>query len=75
MLKVIHYQHRVKCHCKGKCVKAEKVRLRKQIIEHMNSLSEEQYTTLSEQIAFSLYAQKSGLKLKQLELLFQWKMK
>ena len=55
-------------------MKAEKVRLRKQIIEHMNSLSEEQYTTLSEQIAFSLYAQKE-LKLKQLELLFQWKMK
>ncbi|MCU5377667.1 5-formyltetrahydrofolate cyclo-ligase [Bacillus cereus] len=39
-------------------MREEKVRLRKQIIEHMNSLSEERYTTLSEQIAFSLYAQK-----------------
>lgn len=56
-------------------MKEEKIRLRKQIIEHMNSLSEEQYATLSEQIAVSLYAQKSGLKLKQLESLFQWKMK
>lgn len=56
-------------------MKAEKVRLRKQIIEHMNSLSEEQYTTLSEQIAFSLYAQKEWVEAKQLELLFQWKMK
>jgi 5-formyltetrahydrofolate cyclo-ligase len=45
-------------------VKAEKVRLRKQIIEHMNSLSEEQYTTLSEQIAFSLYAQKEWVEAK-----------
>ena len=39
-------------------MREEKLRLRKQIIEHMNSLSEERYTTLSEQIAFSLYAQK-----------------
>ena len=45
-------------------MKAEKVRLRKQIIEHMNSLSEEQYTTLSEQIAFSLYAQKEWVEAK-----------
>ncbi|KIQ87959.1 MULTISPECIES: 5-formyltetrahydrofolate cyclo-ligase [Bacillus] len=45
-------------------MKEEKVRLRKQIIEHMNSLSEEQYTTLSEQIAFSLYAQKEWIEAK-----------
>ena len=45
-------------------MREEKVRLRKQIIEHMNSLSEEQYTTLSEQIAFSLYAQKEWAEAK-----------
>ncbi|PFN29654.1 5-formyltetrahydrofolate cyclo-ligase [Bacillus cereus] len=45
-------------------MKEEKVRLRKQIIEHMNSLSEEQYTTLSEQIAASLYAQKEWIEAK-----------
>jgi len=45
-------------------VREEKVRLRKQIIEHMNSLSEERYTTLSEQIAFSLYAQKEWAEAK-----------
>ena len=38
-------------------MREEKLRLRKQIIEHMNSLSKERYTTLSEQIAFSLYGQ------------------
>ncbi|KAA0744363.1 5-formyltetrahydrofolate cyclo-ligase [Bacillus sp. AY3-1] len=45
-------------------MREEKVRLRKQIIEHMNSLSEERYTTLSEQIAFSLYAQKEWVEAK-----------
>ncbi|CAM3914774.1 5-formyltetrahydrofolate cyclo-ligase [Bacillus wiedmannii] len=45
-------------------MREEKVRLRKQIIEHMNSLSEERYTTLSEQIAFSLYAQKEWAEAK-----------
>jgi len=45
-------------------VREEKVRLRKQIIEHMNSLSEERYTTLSEKIAFSLYAQKEWAEAK-----------
>ncbi|PGY14866.1 5-formyltetrahydrofolate cyclo-ligase [Bacillus cereus] len=45
-------------------MKEEKIRLRKQIIEHMNSLSEEQYTTLSEQIAVSLYAQKEWAEAK-----------
>ncbi|MFJ8527893.1 5-formyltetrahydrofolate cyclo-ligase [Bacillus sp. NPDC094106] len=39
-------------------MKEEKVRLRKQILEHMNSLSKEQYKTLSEQIVFSLYEQR-----------------
>ena len=39
-------------------MKEEKVRLRKQILEHMNSLSTEQYKTLSEQIVFSLYEQR-----------------
>ncbi|ARC31533.1 MULTISPECIES: 5-formyltetrahydrofolate cyclo-ligase [Bacillus] len=43
-------------------MKEEKIRLRKQIIEHMNSLSEEQYATLSEQIAVSLYAQKEWVE-------------
>ncbi|KFN01415.1 5-formyltetrahydrofolate cyclo-ligase [Bacillus clarus] len=43
-------------------MKEEKVRLRKQIIERMNSLSEEQYTTLSEQIAVSLYEQKEWME-------------
>lgn len=62
---MIHYHRREKYHCKGeKCVKEEKIRLRKQIIEHMNSLSEEQYTTLSEQIAVSLYAQKEWAEAK-----------
>ncbi|MFU2029888.1 5-formyltetrahydrofolate cyclo-ligase [Bacillus wiedmannii] len=45
-------------------MREEKVRLRKQIIEHMNSLSEERCTTLSEQIAFSLYAQKEWAEAK-----------
>ncbi|HDR4722765.1 5-formyltetrahydrofolate cyclo-ligase [Bacillus cereus group sp. Sample62] len=45
-------------------MREEKVRLRKQIIEHMNSLSEERYTTLSEQIAFSLYVQKEWAEAK-----------
>ncbi|MBJ8051730.1 5-formyltetrahydrofolate cyclo-ligase [Bacillus cereus] len=45
-------------------MKEEKIRLRKQIIEHMNSLSEEQYATLSEQIAVSLYAQKEWAEAK-----------
>lgn len=45
-------------------MREEKVRLRKQIIEHMNSLSEERYTTLSEKIAFSLYAQKEWAEAK-----------
>ncbi|MGE1011984.1 5-formyltetrahydrofolate cyclo-ligase [Bacillus wiedmannii] len=45
-------------------MREEKVRLRKRIIEHMNSLSEERYTTLSEQIAFSLYAQKEWAEAK-----------
>ncbi|TCJ85778.1 UNVERIFIED_ORG: 5-formyltetrahydrofolate cyclo-ligase [Bacillus cereus] len=45
-------------------MREEKLRLRKQIIEHMNSLSEERYTTLSEQIAFSLYAQKEWIEAK-----------
>ncbi|GAB6553370.1 5-formyltetrahydrofolate cyclo-ligase [Bacillus mobilis] len=45
-------------------MREEKLRLRKQIIEHMNSLSEERYTTLSEQIAFSLYAQKEWAEAK-----------
>ncbi|MGE7862206.1 5-formyltetrahydrofolate cyclo-ligase [Bacillus mobilis] len=45
-------------------MREEKLRLRKQIIEHMNSLSEERYTTLSEQIAFSLYAQKEWVEAK-----------
>ncbi|TCW52402.1 5-formyltetrahydrofolate cyclo-ligase [Bacillus thuringiensis] len=45
-------------------MREEKVRLRKQIIEHMNSLSEERYTTLSEKIAFSLYGQKEWAEAK-----------
>ncbi|MGN5649729.1 5-formyltetrahydrofolate cyclo-ligase [Bacillus sp. Brlt_9] len=45
-------------------MREEKVRLRKRIIEHMNSLSEERYTTLSEQIACSLYAQKEWIEAK-----------
>lgn len=45
-------------------MREEKLRLRKQIIEHMNSLSEERYTTLSEEIAFSLYAQKEWAEAK-----------
>lgn len=45
-------------------MKEEKIRLRKQILEHMNSLSEEQYTTLSEKIAVSLYAQKEWVEAK-----------
>ncbi|MGG0758546.1 5-formyltetrahydrofolate cyclo-ligase [Bacillus paramycoides] len=45
-------------------MKEEKIRLRKQIIEHMNSLSEEQYITLSEQIAVSLYVQKEWIEAK-----------
>ncbi|HDR3885963.1 5-formyltetrahydrofolate cyclo-ligase [Bacillus mycoides] len=45
-------------------MKEEKIRLRKQIIEHMNSLSEEQYTTLSEQIAVSAYGQKEWVEAK-----------
>ncbi|KMP25108.1 5-formyltetrahydrofolate cyclo-ligase [Bacillus albus] len=45
-------------------MREEKVRLRKRIIEHMNSLSEERYTTLSEQIACSLYAQKEWTEAK-----------
>lgn len=45
-------------------MREEKLRLRKQIIEHMNSLSEERYTTLSERIAFSLYAQKEWAEAK-----------
>ncbi|PFJ12631.1 5-formyltetrahydrofolate cyclo-ligase [Bacillus cereus] len=45
-------------------MKEEKVRLRKQIIEHMNSLSEEQYTNLSEQIAVLLYVQKEWIEAK-----------
>ena len=45
-------------------MREEKLRLRKQIIEHMNSLSKERYTTLSEQIAFSLYAQKEWTEAK-----------
>ncbi|MBJ7982822.1 5-formyltetrahydrofolate cyclo-ligase [Bacillus cereus] len=45
-------------------MKEEKIRLRKQIIEHMNSLSEEQYTTLSEQIAVSVYGQKEWVEAK-----------
>ncbi|WP_459499429.1 5-formyltetrahydrofolate cyclo-ligase [Bacillus sp. C1] len=38
-------------------MKEEKVRLRKKIVEKMNSLSKEQHKTLSEQIVFSLYKQ------------------
>ncbi|KEK26197.1 5-formyltetrahydrofolate cyclo-ligase [Bacillus gaemokensis] len=38
-------------------MKEEKIRLRKQILEQMNSLSKEQHETLSEQIVFSLYEQ------------------
>lgn len=45
-------------------MREEKLRLRKQIIEHMNSLSKERYTTLSEQIAFSLYEQKEWAEAK-----------
>ncbi|HHX7181082.1 5-formyltetrahydrofolate cyclo-ligase [Bacillus cereus group sp. BY128LC] len=45
-------------------MREEKLCLRKQIIEHMNSLSKERYTTLSEQIAFSLYAQKEWTEAK-----------
>ncbi|MGN4424361.1 5-formyltetrahydrofolate cyclo-ligase [Bacillus cereus group sp. MYBK30-1] len=45
-------------------MKEEKIRLRKQIIVHMNSLSEEQYITLSEQIAVSLYVQKEWVEAK-----------
>lgn len=45
-------------------MREEKLRLRKQIIEHMNSLSKERYTTLSEQIAFSLYVQKEWAEAK-----------
>ncbi|AJH80364.1 5-formyltetrahydrofolate cyclo-ligase [Bacillus cereus group sp. BC251] len=45
-------------------MREEKLRLRKQIIEHMNSLSKERYTTLSEQIAFSLYEQKEWAETK-----------
>ncbi|KAA0804846.1 5-formyltetrahydrofolate cyclo-ligase [Bacillus sp. JAS102] len=45
-------------------MREEKLRLRKQIIEHMNSLSKERYTTLSEQIAFSLYGQKEWAEAK-----------
>ncbi len=62
---MIHYHRREKYHCEGgKCVREEKLRLRKQIIEHMNSLSKERYTTLSEQIAFSLYEQKEWAEAK-----------
>ncbi|QKE09162.1 5-formyltetrahydrofolate cyclo-ligase [Bacillus cereus] len=45
-------------------MREEKLRLRKQIIEHMNSLSKERYTTLSEQIAFSLYEKKEWAEAK-----------
>ncbi|HHL3301681.1 TPA: 5-formyltetrahydrofolate cyclo-ligase [Bacillus cereus] len=45
-------------------MREEKLRLRKQIIEHMNSLSKERYTTLSEKIAFSLYKQKEWAEAK-----------
>ncbi|MBP3968373.1 5-formyltetrahydrofolate cyclo-ligase [Bacillus sp. WL1] len=45
-------------------MREEKLRLRKQIIEHMNSLSKDRYTTLSEQIAFSLYEQKEWAEAK-----------
>ncbi|PFD84350.1 5-formyltetrahydrofolate cyclo-ligase [Bacillus anthracis] len=45
-------------------MREEKLRLRKQIIEHMNSLSKERYTTLSEQIAFLLYGQKEWAEAK-----------
>ncbi|KAB7642743.1 5-formyltetrahydrofolate cyclo-ligase [Bacillus sp. B3-WWTP-C-10-D-3] len=45
-------------------MREEKLRLRKQIIEHMNSLSKERYITLSEQIAFSLYEQKEWAEAK-----------
>lgn len=38
-------------------MKEEKVRLRKQVLEQMNSLSEEQHKTLSEQIAATVYEQ------------------
>lgn len=62
---MIHYHRREKYHCEGgKYVREEKLRLRKQIIEHMNSLSKERYTTLSEQIAFSLYGQKEWAEAK-----------
>ncbi|CAG9612775.1 putative protein YqgN [Bacillus rhizoplanae] len=42
-------------------MKEEKKRLRKEILQRMNALSEEQYTTLSEKIADSLYKQREWI--------------
>lgn len=42
-------------------MKEEKKRLRKEILQRMNALSEEQYTTLSEKIADSLYKQQEWI--------------
>ncbi|MDC2863402.1 5-formyltetrahydrofolate cyclo-ligase [Bacillus sp. BP-3] len=45
-------------------MKEEKKRLRTEILERMNALSEEQYTTLSEKIADSLYKQQEWIEAK-----------
>ncbi|PGZ98781.1 5-formyltetrahydrofolate cyclo-ligase [Bacillus pseudomycoides] len=42
-------------------MKEEKKRLRKEILQRMNALSEEQYTTLSEKIVDSLYKQQEWI--------------
>ncbi|MGG2064400.1 5-formyltetrahydrofolate cyclo-ligase [Bacillus sp. S14(2024)] len=43
-------------------MKEEKKRLRKEILQRMNTLSEEQYTTLSAKIADSLYKQREWIE-------------
>ncbi|MGF9963173.1 5-formyltetrahydrofolate cyclo-ligase [Bacillus rhizoplanae] len=45
-------------------MKEEKKRLRKEILQRMNSLSEEQYTTLSAKIVDSLYKQREWIEAK-----------
>ncbi|MCM3735690.1 5-formyltetrahydrofolate cyclo-ligase [Bacillus cytotoxicus] len=45
-------------------MKEEKKKLRAEILQRMNTLSEEQYTTLSEKIADSLYKQREWIEAK-----------
>lgn len=45
-------------------MKEEKKKLRTEILQRMNTLSEEQYTTLSEKIADSLYKQREWIEAK-----------